>query len=138
MSLNRNQTVYSVVVCIPSSTFPPHRPHQRGPNEEETSYRGVFALQSRSTRRSKATHRREEGWTMVVAGSVDFLMRKEKKKETERKTEFARIYFHSVRHVVGPVLFRCGPQQQQRQRGSKAKRSGSKTETVTVAALYNF
>jgi hypothetical protein len=47
---------------------------------------------------------------MVVAGSVDFLMRKEKKKKEEKKTEFARIYFHSVRHVAGPVLFRCDPQ----------------------------
>jgi hypothetical protein len=75
---------------------------------------------------------------MVVAGSVDFLMRKEKKKERERKTEFA--VFISILCVTwsGRCFSVVGHSNNRRKRGSKAKRSGSKTETVTVAALYNF
>ena len=66
-------------ICILSSTFLPHRPHLRGPeNERETSFKDE--LISRATELVKA-HGNASPWcvrTMVVAGSVYFLMKRRK------------------------------------------------------------
>ena len=59
-----------------------------------------ITLQSRSVRRPKATRRRREGWTTVVAGSVKAFRCMRKKKKKKRKDRRGRPAFIAVvRHV---------------------------------------
>jgi hypothetical protein len=72
---------------------------------------------------------------MVVAGSVDFLMRKEKKKREGKENRICPYLFPFCASRGRAGAFPLWAAATARQRG---KGSGSTAETVTVAALYNF
>lgn len=92
--------------CIPSSTFPSHRPHLRGPNGRRTSCRGrIFSRTDRAIRPEGNT----SPWfcrgdrTTVVAGSVSFSMMKEETRRRENSASFCRRVWVTWAGLLCPV-----------------------------------